>query len=217
MAYSLHCVQDSYQIKSSSRNSFCFEDSVLCIWVKSLCFFFIIPSVNLLDTAYVFMKDVLTGLFQRAILQSGNALCPWSLRDDHRQKAGVIADLFECNGVKDNSGSLDSKALVECLQEAPVDKFVMHQSPGNVSPVYVTPSEFYCFQFFFSAGAKHTIICITYAVTNCLKRVGKVFYRWHWYILYVPYTLINGGMGIEFRVYYSQRMRERVDQGEVSV
>lgn len=122
------------------------------------------------------MKGVLTGLFQRAILQSGNALCPWSLRDDHRQKAGVIADLLECNGVKDNSGTLDSRALFECLQEAPVDKLVMYQSPGNVSPVYFTPSKFYCF-LFFSAGEKHTIICITYAVINCLKSVGKAIYR----------------------------------------
>lgn len=125
---------------------------------------------------HILMTGDLTGLFQRAILQSGNALCPWSLRDDHRQMAGVIADLLECNDVKDNSGTLDSKALFECLQKAPVDKLVLYQSPGNVSPVYFTPSKFYCF-LFFSAVENHTIICITYAVTKCLKGAGKVIYR----------------------------------------
>lgn len=107
------------------------------------------------------MKSVLTGLFQRAILQSGTALCPWSLRDDHRQSAGKIADLLECNGVKDNSGALDSKALLQCLHEAPIDKLVMYQSPGEVSPVYIIPSTFGCYILFFLAGEKHAINCIT--------------------------------------------------------
>ncbi|KAK3877468.1 hypothetical protein Pcinc_017795 [Petrolisthes cinctipes] len=82
------------------------------------------------------------GLFQRAILQSGNALCPWSLRDDHRQMAGSVADLLECNGVKDDSGVLDSHAFLKCVQEAPFDKLVMYQTPGkiwNFFPFYMVP------------------------------------------------------------------------------
>ncbi|KAK3866846.1 hypothetical protein Pcinc_027650 [Petrolisthes cinctipes] len=84
------------------------------------------------------------GLFQRAIMQSGNALAYWTRRGDHRKIAGLVADTLECTGVKDDSGALDSQAFLSCLQNAPVDKLVMAQSPAsaeswNKFPLYMAP------------------------------------------------------------------------------
>ncbi|KAK4302953.1 hypothetical protein Pmani_024981 [Petrolisthes manimaculis] len=93
---------------------------------------------------YQILTPSAAGLFQRAIMQSGNTLAYWSHRGDHRKIAGLVADTLECTGVKDDSGALDSQAFLSCLQNAPVDKLVMAQSPPSAEswnnfPLYMSP------------------------------------------------------------------------------
>ncbi|KAK7063017.1 Carboxylesterase 5A [Halocaridina rubra] len=57
------------------------------------------------------------GLFVRAILQSGSAMCPWSLGAAHRQVAQHTSKLFNCP-------THSSQEILECLQSAPGDKLV---------------------------------------------------------------------------------------------
>ncbi|XP_042887296.1 venom carboxylesterase-6-like [Penaeus japonicus] len=64
------------------------------------------------------------GLFQRAILQSGTGLCSWSLRHDHRDVAVKVGQLMNCSGAGSTAESLDSRALLQCLQGAPLGDLV---------------------------------------------------------------------------------------------
>ncbi|XP_069169364.1 carboxylic ester hydrolase-like isoform X1 [Procambarus clarkii] len=59
------------------------------------------------------------GLFSRAILQSGSALCPWSLGASHREVAFHTADTVGCADTR------DSYELLRCLQEARAEQLVL--------------------------------------------------------------------------------------------
>ncbi|XP_069973830.1 cocaine esterase-like [Penaeus vannamei] len=88
------------------------------------------------------LSPMAAGLFQRAIMQSGAALCPWALREDHRQVAMKMSDLFNCSAVDEASSSLDGAALAECLREVPFDELTGAPSKFmviNNGPVVMTP------------------------------------------------------------------------------
>nr|XP_027214191.1 cholinesterase 2-like [Penaeus vannamei] len=59
------------------------------------------------------------------------ALCPWALREDHRQVAMKMSDLFNCSAVDEASSSLDGAALAECLREVPFDELTGAPSKGE--------------------------------------------------------------------------------------
>ncbi|ROT76099.1 JHE-like carboxylesterase 1 [Penaeus vannamei] len=74
------------------------------------------------------------GLFRRAILQSGNALSPWALRNDHRHTASVVGRVFNCSAAENTSTNnsslsspvdLNSTALVDCLRKIPFQQLVV--------------------------------------------------------------------------------------------
>ncbi|XP_071528395.1 venom carboxylesterase-6-like isoform X3 [Panulirus ornatus] len=65
------------------------------------------------------------GLFSRAILQSGTALCPWALREDHRQVALRIGEHLNCSGVNATPPDANTTQLLACLQEAPLHDIVL--------------------------------------------------------------------------------------------
>ncbi|XP_063592164.1 venom carboxylesterase-6-like [Penaeus indicus] len=71
-------------------------------------------------------------LFKRAIMQSGTSLCPWALREDHREVLTKLIPLFNCSGVHRISGSLDSAATVACLKKVPAEKLTSVQLACNV-------------------------------------------------------------------------------------
>lgn len=52
-------------------------------------------------------------------MQSGTALCSWSVREDHRYIAGQIGSILDCPGVTENPNSSD---LVDCLKKIPADQ-----------------------------------------------------------------------------------------------
>ncbi|KAG0715125.1 Acetylcholinesterase [Chionoecetes opilio] len=82
------------------------------------------------------------GLFQRAIMQSGNALCPWALRDDHKRVATGVARQLECSGVEAPDGSLDGKELLSCLRAASAKELVLAGTQGetfNFMPMHMVP------------------------------------------------------------------------------
>ncbi|ROT70812.1 JHE-like carboxylesterase 1 [Penaeus vannamei] len=61
------------------------------------------------------LSPMSSGLFRRVILQSGTALCPWVLREDHRQVATKVGQMFNCSA-GDDQLSLNGTALVACLR-----------------------------------------------------------------------------------------------------
>ncbi|XP_069937269.1 esterase FE4-like [Cherax quadricarinatus] len=56
------------------------------------------------------------GLFSRAIMQSGTAVCPWALSRSHADTAQRIARAAGCDSVH------DSNKLLKCLKDADADK-----------------------------------------------------------------------------------------------
>ncbi|KAK8732128.1 hypothetical protein OTU49_007197, partial [Cherax quadricarinatus] len=58
------------------------------------------------------------GLFARAIIQSGSAICPRSLGDAHRDVAYHTAAVVGCH-------QWDSYELLQCLQEARAEELVL--------------------------------------------------------------------------------------------
>ncbi|KAK4298308.1 hypothetical protein Pmani_029348 [Petrolisthes manimaculis] len=65
------------------------------------------------------------GLFQRAILQSGTALCPWSIGQSHREMAFKLGRLLNCTTVDNNNNSTQ---LVACLSQTPFTDIVLSSS-----------------------------------------------------------------------------------------
>lgn len=76
------------------------------------------------------LTPMAAGLFRRAILQSGAALCAWALREDHRRVAITLGHHFNCLPVDDwPEDALDSTQLLACLQQVPVkDLFLVTTS-----------------------------------------------------------------------------------------
>nr|XP_027216592.1 esterase FE4-like [Penaeus vannamei] len=81
---------------------------------------------------YHMLSPMSSGLFQRAIMQSGAALCPWALREDHRQVAFGFGRMVGCPG--ERADAANSTALVDCLRDVPVEQLMA------VTP-YITVSE----------------------------------------------------------------------------
>lgn len=65
-------------------------------------------------------------------MQSGSALCPWAMRNDHKRVAAGVARQLECLGVESPDSALDSEALLSCLQKASVKDLVMAGIQGEV-------------------------------------------------------------------------------------
>ncbi|XP_064115858.1 cholinesterase 1-like [Macrobrachium nipponense] len=81
------------------------------------------------------LSPMAKGLFHRAIAQSGTALFPGLLRDDHRQTAGKVGQMLNCSNV--NTVNLDSKGLYDCLKNVSAEHFVKVAS--NFTRFYIYP------------------------------------------------------------------------------
>ncbi|KAK3858801.1 hypothetical protein Pcinc_035035 [Petrolisthes cinctipes] len=86
------------------------------------------------------------GLFQRGILQSGSALCPWSVGVAHGKVARYTGQLFNCTGSSEDNNINDnintSEAMVECLQNIPAADIVpvyLHFVEWLLAPLVVGP------------------------------------------------------------------------------
>ncbi|ROT68754.1 JHE-like carboxylesterase 1 [Penaeus vannamei] len=76
------------------------------------------------------------GLFSRAILMSGSALCPWALRKGHRKVAMTIGESLNCKSDPRAAGGVEkSKRLLECLRRAPLTEL----SEASCSHFMTTP------------------------------------------------------------------------------
>lgn len=60
------------------------------------------------------------GLFQHAILQSGNMLCPWALYDDHRGATLKMAEFLNCP----SSDDVETQELLACIKDVPVGSLI---------------------------------------------------------------------------------------------
>ncbi|XP_071547573.1 venom carboxylesterase-6-like [Panulirus ornatus] len=69
------------------------------------------------------LSPMSAGLFKRAIMQSGSALCPWTLRNDHRRMAAKLGQRFNCAGVSSETVQ-DSLELLNCLKGLPANELV---------------------------------------------------------------------------------------------
>ncbi|KAK7080155.1 hypothetical protein SK128_012689, partial [Halocaridina rubra] len=63
-------------------------------------------------------------LFHRAILQSGTAICPWSIAEGHRDIAMKIGHKLSCNGLDSLTDTDKSMHLLTCLQNASINDLV---------------------------------------------------------------------------------------------
>ncbi|XP_069973735.1 juvenile hormone esterase [Penaeus vannamei] len=72
-------------------------------------------SAGAASTHFHVLSPMSAGLFQRAIMQSGTALDPWAVREDHSDVATRFGEMFNCSG----SSPLTSSELVACLREVP--------------------------------------------------------------------------------------------------
>ncbi|CAL4079193.1 unnamed protein product [Meganyctiphanes norvegica] len=59
------------------------------------------------------------GLFQRAIMQSGNALCPWAMGESHLSNTKKLATDLGCTQVD------DSQTMIECLQTVSLEELML--------------------------------------------------------------------------------------------
>ncbi|XP_069948909.1 carboxylic ester hydrolase isoform X3 [Cherax quadricarinatus] len=75
------------------------------------------------------------GLFQQAILQSGSALCPWSLGGAHAAVAEYTGSLFNCT-------TDETHQLISCLQAVDVNDLVpvlFHFTKWHMVPLLLGP------------------------------------------------------------------------------
>ncbi|XP_042887469.1 venom carboxylesterase-6-like [Penaeus japonicus] len=66
---------------------------------------------------YHILSPMSKGLFKRAIMQSGSALCSWAIREDHRMMANHIGRWLGCP-------VMNSTELVNCLKKVPVEQLI---------------------------------------------------------------------------------------------
>ncbi|KAK4309585.1 hypothetical protein Pmani_018808 [Petrolisthes manimaculis] len=102
---------------------------------------------------YQILSHKSIGLFQRGILQSGSALCPWSVGVAHGKVARYTGQLFNCTSTtgssedtttnNDNNDNINtSEAMIECLQNIPATDIVpvyLHFVEWFLAPVVVGP------------------------------------------------------------------------------
>lgn len=76
-----------------------------------------------------------TGLFKRAIFQSGSALCPWAMGGAHAEVAEFTGNYFNC------TSEHGSEEMIKCLQEVDVNQLLTVQPHLAViiESVYCTP------------------------------------------------------------------------------
>ncbi|XP_064080223.1 venom carboxylesterase-6-like [Macrobrachium nipponense] len=82
------------------------------------------------------------GLFDKAILQSGSALSPWALRNDHQIVAHTVGLIYNCSGITEDPPTIESTRLLYCLQALSLDDLVPLPSFFTVwqnSPVVMVP------------------------------------------------------------------------------
>ncbi|XP_047488287.1 juvenile hormone esterase-like isoform X2 [Penaeus chinensis] len=87
------------------------------------------------------LSPMSSGLFRRAILQSGTSLCPWASAENHRQVAAKIGQMFNCSGLDDQQ-STSSSAFVACLRNAPYEDLISAQKEFvifNAAPQVMLP------------------------------------------------------------------------------
>ncbi|XP_042858614.1 putative inactive carboxylesterase 4 isoform X2 [Penaeus japonicus] len=72
------------------------------------------------------LSPMSSGLFKRAIMQSGTTLCPWAIREDHKQVSRKIGEMFNCSSVSDPY-PLSSAGLVACLRDVPYQDLISAQ------------------------------------------------------------------------------------------
>lgn len=70
-----------------------------------------------------------SGLFQRAILQSGTAMCPWCVADNHREMAFKLGHLLNCTSTSDHN----STELLACLSQTHFPDLILASSRLVVS------------------------------------------------------------------------------------
>ncbi|CAL4099162.1 unnamed protein product, partial [Meganyctiphanes norvegica] len=71
------------------------------------------------------------GLFQRAIMQSGNALCPWAMGDDHLSHAKRLATDLGCPNVE------DLQFMIEFLQAIPLNDLIIRTAEHMVHLAFI--------------------------------------------------------------------------------
>ncbi|XP_042872419.1 venom carboxylesterase-6-like [Penaeus japonicus] len=81
---------------------------------------------------YHVLSPMSKNLFKRAIMQSGTTLCPWALREDHKQVLNKLVHLFNCSGIDHTSNSLDSATAIACLMKVPADQLTSAQLAFNI-------------------------------------------------------------------------------------
>ncbi|XP_042856871.1 pyrethroid hydrolase Ces2a-like, partial [Penaeus japonicus] len=87
---------------------------------------------------YHILSPMSKGLFKRAIMQSGSALCPWAVREDHKMYANQLGRLLSCPQISENVEAMNSADLVNCLRKIPVEQLntVLLKLP---TPYVMTP------------------------------------------------------------------------------
>ncbi|XP_042857967.1 cholinesterase 1-like [Penaeus japonicus] len=66
------------------------------------------------------LSPMSSGLFRRAILQSGTAIDPWAVRGGQKEVAAQIGKMYNCS----ESSPLNSSELAACLREVPADELI---------------------------------------------------------------------------------------------
>lgn len=87
------------------------------------------------------LSPMSSGLFCRAILQSGTSLCPWAMAENHREVADKIGQMMNCSRPYDQQ-PISSSALVACLRNAPYQDLIAAQKEFvifNESPQVMLP------------------------------------------------------------------------------
>ncbi|XP_047480846.1 juvenile hormone esterase-like [Penaeus chinensis] len=75
-------------------------------------------SAGAASSHFLMLSPYVLGLFKRVIMQSGSALCPWSLGGAHLEVTKYAAEFFNCTIDQGN------EVMLTCLQEVDVTKLV---------------------------------------------------------------------------------------------
>ncbi|XP_037774053.1 esterase FE4-like [Penaeus monodon] len=90
-------------------------------------------SAGAASTHILMLSPYVLGLFKRVIMQSGSALCPWSLGGAHLEVAKYAGEFFNCTVDQGN------EVMLSCLQEVDVTKLVSIHSHFFVSSLSAPP------------------------------------------------------------------------------
>lgn len=79
-------------------------------------------------------KYIITGLFHRAIAESGSALCPWAIVDTPLKYAQDLAALFQCP-------TENTTELVNCLRQQDAGQIQMETAQVMVRTQRVSATD----------------------------------------------------------------------------